>query len=218
MVDLRVFRERNFSTGAVAIAVLSWVLLATGAMLPQFLRMLMGCPAELSGWASRPHGLGVLMVTPLAGYLTSRVDARKLAATGFLLMALGNYMFGNISLEIAMSNIVAANIVQGMGMGFFFAPLTTLAMATLRNEQMGNASGLFNLVRNVVGGIGISATTSFIVRSPQRHQVFLVARLTPRDAAYQQRMARMKAALSPVTGAPQADSLAYAAVYGLLLQ
>ncbi len=133
-------------------------------------------------------------------------------------MALGNYMFGNISLEIAMSNIVAANIVQGMGMGFLFAPLTTLATATLRNEQMGNASGLFNLVRSVVGGIGISATTSFIIRSAQRQQVFLVARLTPCDAAYQQRMARMKAALSPVTGAPQADSPAYAAVYGLLLQ
>lgn len=218
MVDLRVFGDRNFTTGSVAVAVLSWVLLASGAMLPQFLQMLMGYTAELSGWASSPRGLGVLMVTPLAGYLTSRVDARLLAALGFFLMALGNYMFGNISLEIAMGNIVAANIVQGMGMGFIFAPLTTLAMATLRNEQMGNASGLFNLVRNVVGGIGISATTTYIVRSAQRHQVFLVAHLTPYDAAYQQRMACMRAALGALTGSAQAESKAYAAIYGLVLQ
>lgn len=218
MVELRVFRDRNFTAGAAAIAVLSWVLLATGAMLPQFLQMLMGYTAELSGWASSPRGLGVLMVTPLAGYLSSRTDARKLAAFGFLLMALGNYMFGDVSLEIAMGNIVAANIVQGMGMGFLFAPLTTLAMATLRNEQMGNASGLFNLVRNVAGGIGISATTTYIVRGAQRHQVFLVARLTPYDAAYQQRMARMKAALSAAAGAPQGESRAYAVLYGLVLQ
>ncbi len=218
MVDLRVFRDRNFSAGTAAVAVLSWVLLASGAMLPQFLQMLLGYTAELSGWASSPRGLGVLMVTPLAGYLTSRLDARKLAAFGFLLMALGNYMFGNVSLEIAMANIVGANIIQGMGMGFIFAPLTTLAMATLRNEQMGNASGLFNLVRNVAGGIGISATTTHIVRGAQRHQVFLVTHLTPYDAAYQQRLAQMKAAFSSRLGIAQADSRAYAAMYGVVLQ
>ncbi|MCS7315816.1 MAG: DHA2 family efflux MFS transporter permease subunit [Bryobacterales bacterium] len=218
MVDLRVFRDRNFATGTVAVAVLSWVLLASGAMLPQFLQILLGYTAELSGWASSPRGLGVLLVTPVAGYLTSRWDARKLAALGFLLMAAGNYMLGQVNLQIAMESIVAANLVQGMGMGFIFAPLTTLAMATLRNEQMGNASGLFNLVRNVAGGIGISATTTYILRSAQRRQLTLVAHLTPYDAVYQQRMARMKAALSALVGAPQAESRAHAAVYGLVLQ
>jgi len=218
MVDLRVFADRNFGAGTLALAVLSWVMLATGAMLPQFLQMLMGYTAELSGWASSPRGLGVLLATPLAGTLISRVDARKLAAFGFCLMAVSNYMFGNISLEIGMGNIVWANVIQGFGMGFIFAPLTTLAMATLRNEQMGNASGLFNLVRNVAGGIGISATTTFIVRSAQRHQVFLVAHLTPYDAAYQQRMARMRAALGSLVGGPQADARAYAALYRVVLQ
>jgi len=178
----------------------------------------MGYTAELSGWASSPRGLGVLLATPLAGTLISRVDARKLAAFGFCLMAVSNYMFGNISLEIGMGNIVWANVIQGFGMGFIFAPLTTLAMDTLRNEQMGNASGLFNLVRNVAGGIGISATTTFIVRSAQRHQVFLVAHVTPYDAAYQQRMARMRSALGSLVGGPQADARAYAALYRVVLQ
>lgn len=218
MVDLRIFRDRNFSMGTVAIAVLSWVMLAAGAMLPQFLQSLLGYTAELSGWAASPRGLGVLLATPLAGYLVSRVDPRKLAIFGFALMAVSNYLFGNLSLEIAMGNIVFANVVQGFGMGFIFSPLTTLAMATLRNEQMGNASGLFNLVRNVAGGIGISATTTYLVRSAQRHQVLLVSHLTPYDAAFQQRFNRMRAALGAVLGWPQAEGRAYAAMYGILLQ
>ncbi|MGB9604990.1 MAG: DHA2 family efflux MFS transporter permease subunit, partial [Bryobacteraceae bacterium] len=218
MVDLRVFADRNFGAGTAVIAVLSSVMLASGAMLPQFLQMLMGYTAELSGWASSPRGLGVLLATPLAGSLVSRVDARKLAGFGFCLMALSNYLFGNISLEIAMGNIVLANVIQGFGMGFIFSPLTTLAMATVPNERMGNASGLFNLVRNVAGSIGISATTTYIVRSAQRHQVFLVAHLTPYDIAYQQRLARMKAVLASLVGGPQAESKAYGALYFTVLR
>jgi len=214
MVDLRVFADRNFGIGILAVAVLSWVMLSAAAMLPQFLQMLLGYTAELSGWASSPRGLGVLLATPLAGYLVSRSDPRKLALFGFCLMAISNYLFGRVNLEIAMSNIVFANVVQGFGMGFIFSPLTTLAVATLRNEQMGNASSLFNLVRNVAGGIGISATTTYLVRSAQRHQVFLVSHLTPYDLAYQQRMAWMRSALA----VPQADQRAYAALYGIVLQ
>jgi len=214
MVDLRVFADRNFGMGTLAVAVLSWVMLSAAAMLPQFLQMLLGYTAELSGWASSPRGLGVLLATPLAGYLVSRSDPRKLALFGFCLMAISNYLFGRVNLEIAMSNIVFANVVQGFGMGFIFSPLTTLAVATLRNEQMGNASSLFNLVRNVAGGIGISATTTYLVRSAQRHQVFLVSHLTPYDLAYQQRMAWMRSALA----VPQADQRAYAALYGIVLQ
>jgi len=218
MVELRVFADRNFGMGTLSIAVLSWVMLSAGAMLPQFLQSLLGYTAELSGWASSPRGLGVLLATPLAGHLVWRVDPRKLTIFGFCLMAVSNYMFGRLNLEIAMSNIVLANVVQGFGMGFIFAPLTTLAMATLRNEQMGNASSLFNLVRNLAGGIGISATTTYLVRSAQRHQVFLVSHLTAYDPALQQRLARLRAALSPLIGSPRADSGAYAALYGMVLQ
>jgi DHA2 family multidrug resistance protein len=117
-----------------------------------------------------------------------------------------------------MESIVIANLIQGFAMGFVFVPLMTLAVGTLRNEQMGNATGIFNLVRNIGGSIGISATTTYLVRSAQRHQTLLVAHLTLYDPAYQQHLAGLRTALSPLVGAPQAQPLAHGVIYGILLQ
>jgi MFS transporter, DHA2 family, multidrug resistance protein len=94
----------------------------------------------------------------------------------------------------------------------------TLSMATLRNEQIGKATGMFNLMRNLGGSIGISLTTTFLARGAQAHQVAMVAHMTPYDFAYQQRLAAVQAGLTPLTGAPQAQQQAYAALQGTMLQ
>jgi DHA2 family multidrug resistance protein len=216
--DLRVFANRNFWTGTLTTAVIMGVMYSSSTLLPQFLQTLLGYTAELSGWAITPRGMGALCAMPLVGYLMSFLDGRKMIIFGLSLLALSNYMLGNLSMEVAMESFIIANIVQGFGMGFIFVPLMTLAVGTLRNEQMGNATGLFNLARNIGGSVGISVSTTYLIRSAQRHQNLLATHLTPYDPAYQQYLAGLQAALTPFGGAPQAQQMAHGAIYGILLQ
>ncbi|MGB9605333.1 MAG: DHA2 family efflux MFS transporter permease subunit [Bryobacteraceae bacterium] len=218
VVDLRVFRDNNFAVSAVTIALVSGAMYASVTLLPQFMQTLLNYTAEHSGWAIAPRGLGAFVGLPLAGLLLTRVDGRKLIAFGLCMFALSNYLLGNLTLETTIGSVGRANVLQGFSMGFIFVPLSTLAVARLRNEQMGNATSIFNLVRNVGGSIGISLWTTYLVRGAQRVQANLVHRLTPYDPAYQQFLAGLQAALSRIAGTAQAQHQAYGAIYGILLQ
>jgi len=218
VVDLRVFRDRNFAVAAATIFMISGAMYASMTLLPQFLQTLLGYTAEWSGWAIAPRGVGAFVGLPLAGLLLMRVDGRKLVAFGVCLFAYSNYLLGEISLQTTIGSIAGANVLQGFSMGFIFVPLSTLAVARLRNEQMGNATAIFNLVRNVGGSIGISMWTTYLVRSAQRNQAYLVGRLTPYDPVYQQYMAGLQAALGRIAGMVQGQRQAYGAMYGILLQ
>lgn len=102
-------------------------------------------------------------------------------------------------------------------MAMIFVPLTTTAMAMLRNDQMGNATGIFNLVRNLGGGVGISAVTTMLARGAQAHQAVMVSHLTPYDPAFIDRMHGLQQTLSPQVGAVRAEQQAAAIIYGTLI-
>jgi DHA2 family multidrug resistance protein len=218
VVELRVFRNRNFSVGTFLTALMGAGMFSSITMLPLFLQTLLGYSAQASGLATTPRGLGSLVAMPLVGMLIAAIDSRWLVVAGTSLFALSSYLLGNLNLEMAMSNIVWANVIQGFGIGFIMVPLLTLSMATLRNEQMGNATSLFNLMRNLGGSIGIALAIAYLARGAQRHQAMMVSHLTPYDFAYQQRLAAIQSGLTPLTGAPQAQRQAYAALQGVMLQ
>ncbi len=218
VVDLRVFGDRNFAVSAGTIFVISGGMYAAMTLLPQFLQTLLAYNAEHSGWAIAPRGVGAFFGLPLAGWLLSKTDGRKLIVFGIGAFALATYQLGNLTLETATASLAAANLLHGFATGFIFVPLAALAVARLRNEQMGNATAIFNLVRNVGGSIGISVWTAYLVRSAQRNQAWLVGHLTPYDPAYQRYGAGLQAALGRLVGAPQAWQAAHAALYGILLQ
>jgi DHA2 family multidrug resistance protein len=187
-------------------------------LVPLFLQTLMGYSAQMSGLATTPRGIGSLVGMPLVGYLIGIVEPRWLVVIGTSLFGISSYMLGGLNLDIAMSNIVLVNVVQGFGIAFTIVPLMTMSVSHLRKEQMGNATGLYNLVRNLGGGIGISLSTTFLARGAQAQQAILVSHLTPYDPAYQQRLAAVQAGLTPLTGAPQAQQQSYALLQGLLTQ
>jgi DHA2 family multidrug resistance protein len=141
----------------------------------------------------------------IVGRLVARVDGRFLIATGFTLLAAATFMLGRLDLTVSMRNIVLPNIVAGFAIGFIFVPLTTMAMGTLRNEQIGNATGLYNLMRNIGGSFGIAVTTTLLARSAQRHQALLVGHLAPENPLYRDRLDALTAALAPQVGAGAAD-------------
>ncbi|HEX3144274.1 MAG TPA: DHA2 family efflux MFS transporter permease subunit [Pyrinomonadaceae bacterium] len=214
IVDLRVLANRNFAVGTSLMIAMGIVLYGTIAMLPLFLQTLMGYPAVESGMAVSPRGFGAITSMLIVGRLINRIRGRYLVMFGFSVLAYSIFLFSKINLEISISSIVWPNIISGFAMGFIFVPLTTMALGTLSNEQMGNASGVFNLMRNTGGSVGIAAVTTMLARGAQVHQAMMVAHLTPYDPAFQQRVGQLAA-----RGVPgMATQQAYAGIYGTLVR
>ncbi|HMF55178.1 MAG TPA: DHA2 family efflux MFS transporter permease subunit [Pyrinomonadaceae bacterium] len=217
IVNLRVFRNRNFAVGTLLIASVGIVLYGSTALLPLFLQTLLGYPAVQSGMAVSPRGFGSVLSMLIVGRLIGKVDGRFLIMFGFAVLAFSTNMYAGLNLQIATSNIVWPSIISGFAMGFVFVPLTTMAMGTLENEQMGNASGLYNLMRNTGGSIGIAMVTTFLARGAQAHQAAMTSHLTPYDTAFQQRVQQIAGALiRQGMDAASATQQAYGTIYGIL--
>jgi len=218
IVNLRVLKNRNFAIGTVLITLMGVVIYSPLTLLPQFLQVLLGYPALDSGLAQSPRGLGSFLILPIVGFLTSRVDARRLIATGFVVAGTAIFLFGNINLDIGIMSIALPNFLQGLGMSMVFVPLATITTATLPNEQIGNATGIFNLMRNIGGSTGISMVTTMLARGAQAHQTILVAHLTPYDAVYRSRLLVLQTAFSSRGGSVLGAQQALGAMYGQLVQ
>ena len=216
IVDLRVLVNRNFAVGTSLMIVMGVVLYGTIALLPLFLQTLMGYPAVESGMAVSPRGFGAITSMLIVGRLINRVRGRYLVMFGFSVLAYSIYLFSKINLEISISSIVWPNVISGFAMGFVFVPLTTMALGTLSNEQMGNASGVFNLMRNTGGSVGIATVTTLLARGAQTHQAALVSHLSPYDPAFQERMKQIAGATRG--GSMVATQQAYTGIYGILVR
>jgi DHA2 family multidrug resistance protein len=218
VVDLRILTNRNFAVGTLLISVLGVLLYGTTAMLPLFLQTLLGYPALQSGLAVSPRGLGALAASVIAGRLVGRLDGRILMGVGFLLLAFSGVVFSRMTLEIGQSNVVWTAVLNGFATPLIFVPLTTIAMGTLRNEQIGNATGIFNLMRNTGASIGIAAMTTLLARGAQAHQAVLVSHLTPYDPAYQAWLDAARGQLAPQLGPAAAGNAALALLYRTLVR
>ncbi len=213
IVNLRVFRDRNFAAGTLLITLVGVVLYSAITLIPLFLQTLMGYTALQSGVAVATRGLGALMTMPVVGYLTGVIDFRRLIASGFLLVAVSMWLIGGLNLEISMWEIAWPSIVTGVGLAMVFVPLSAVAMGTLPQSEMGNASGVFNLMRNIGGSFGISLFQTFIARQTQAHQSFLAAHITPENPDYQQRLQELQHYLSLHSNPAAAHQKALGLIY-----
>jgi MFS transporter, DHA2 family, multidrug resistance protein len=213
VVDLRLLRNRNFASGLTLITMVGVVLYGTTAAIPIYLQTLMGYTALGSGLALSPRGLAAFVTTIFMGKLVGHVRNRYLLLTGFTLVAISSFMLGRINLSVDMATVIWPSVVNGIGISFIFVPLTTSTVAYLRQQQMGNATGLYNLMRNLGGSIGIAFVTTHLARGAQVHQAMLVAHTTPYSPVFMQRLAAAKAVLAthgdPVAAQSQAGQLIY---------
>jgi len=178
IVQLRALANRNFCVGTAITGLYGVVLYGVTALLPLFLQTLIGYSALDSGLAVSPRGLGSMIAMVVVGMLASRFDGRFLLALGLGIFGLSALALAHLNLDISMGSVAWPNFFNGFGGGFVFVPLTTLAMGRLRKQEMGNAAGIYNLVRNLGGSIGISALTAYLVRGSQIHQDYLGTHLT----------------------------------------
>jgi DHA2 family multidrug resistance protein len=218
IVNLRVFTNRNFATGTALITIIGLVLYGTTAMLPLFLQTLLGYPALQSGLTVSPRGFGSILAMLVVGRIVMRVDTRFLLAFGFALLTVSSTLLSHINLMIGMNSVMWPNIINGVALGFLFVPLTVTAMGTLRPEQIGNATGLYNLMRNLGGSVGISLVTTLLARRAQVHQAVLVTHVTPYDSVATQQLQVLQNALAVGAGAVTAARQALAQIYALVLK
>lgn len=174
LVDLRIFKNRNFALGCLLIGLFGASIYGMVTLLPLFYQELMGYTAQIAGIAVSPRGIGAICAMPIIGILTARMDNRWLIAAGFLIFGVCSLWFGEVNLGIGQWSFLWAITLSGFGSGMVFVPLSTTTMGTLTNEQIGNASGLYNLLRNVGGSIGISIVNTLVARHEQLHTNELV--------------------------------------------
>ena len=193
------------------ITIMGGILYGTTAELPLFLQTLMGYPALQSGYAMSPRGLGALVATFIVGRLVGKVRLRWLMFLGFSLLSLSALMLSDINLQVSMASIILPGILNGVATSFIFVPLTTAAMSQLNQRQIGNASGLYNLMLNIGGSSGIAFVTTMIARKTQEHQALMVSNLSASSPAFTQTVAGAQHLLArhsdPVTALHQAYAL-----------
>ena len=197
--------------------IMQGVLLASITILPQFLQSLMGYDAFLSGLAVMPRGVGALSVSIIIGTVGSSINPKVLVVSGMVLLSISSFMLSGLNLEISTINIAIPNFIMGGAMAMSMIPIITLSTMTLTNEQMTNASGVPNLLKNLGGAIGTSVITTIISRRAQVHQHYLVDNLTATNNVFLERLQSYIGAFMGNTDINHATELANSVLYKQML-
>jgi MFS transporter, DHA2 family, multidrug resistance protein len=193
VVDLRALADRTFSAGVFLMSMLGFLLYASLVLLPIYLQTLLGYSALDAGLALSPRGVGSLMTTPLVGYLTNKTDPRRLLVFGLVLGSLTMFDLAGLNLNAGYNDILWPQVLQGVALSFLFIPLMAASMSRIPKEKMGNATSIFNLMRNIGGSFGIAVMTTLLARRNQVHHNHLVANITPGDLRTRQMLEGMRA-------------------------
>jgi DHA2 family multidrug resistance protein len=218
LVDLHVLKDRNFRTGCFVILLLGMCMYITIAILPLYYQEILGYTAFTAGLVVGPRGIGSFCGSPIIGFLGSRIDNRKLLCAGFLGFAVCSFIFGTVNLSIGPYTLLLPIMLTGFALSFVFVPMSTMMMATITNKNMGAATGLANMLRNIGGSVGIAMATTAIIRRADLHQNELSANLPQSSAVLQQKSAMIAQYLGHHIGPASARPGSYGLIYGLMEQ
>jgi DHA2 family multidrug resistance protein len=175
IIDVRMFKNFNFASSSLMMFTLGILLFSGLVMMPQFLQTLVGYTSELAGLALSAGGLVLLIEMPIMGQLTTKVQARYLIAFGWLALSIAMfYSTRRIDLQISFSAVTWLRIVQVIGLGFLFVPITLVAYIGISPEKNNAVAGIINFMRNMGSSVGTSLVTTLIARRSQFHQARLV--------------------------------------------
>jgi DHA2 family multidrug resistance protein len=183
-VDFRLFRNQNFVTGVMFIFIVGLVLYATRALIPTMLETLLDYPVATTGLVTAPSGVGTMFTMLIVGRLIGRIDLRLMLFTGFTVTALSLWQMAHYSLALSSGDIIWPGVIQGIGMGLVFVPLSAATFATLNPEMRAQGTALFSLVRNIGSSIGISLVQTMLVRNTVISHAALTERLTYANPAW----------------------------------
>jgi len=173
VIDLGVFKYRSYAVGTFLMTVIGFVLYGSTVLLPLLMQELLGYTATHAGITNVPRGLASFLFMPVVGILVGKVDSRKLLAFGLVVTALAMFALSFFSLDVGFWNFSWPLVLQGGGLGLVFVPLTTVTNDPIPRERMGNATSVFNLMRNVGASVGISTVETLQFRHMQTHLHYL---------------------------------------------
>jgi len=217
VLNLREFKDISFSSANIIQCAAFFVLFGSILLLPLFLQQLMGYTAYYAGLALAPGGLATLITMPIAGKLVQKVNPKAILIFGLLIVAYSVFTMSQFNLYVDFDTVALSRIIMGLGMGFVFIPLTSMAFATVKKEEMGNATSIFNLLRNIAGSFGVAIMTTLLVRRAQFHQFRFIEHLSPFDRRYQMGMYNASSILQAKAGL-SSESAGRALIYQQLMK
>jgi DHA2 family multidrug resistance protein len=182
-IEPGLFADRNFTAGLLLMFMVGVLLLATMALLPPFLQSLLGFPVLTAGYVIAPRGLGTMAAMLVVGRLVGRVDTRVLVLSGLALMAWSLWDMAAFTTDVGIEAIVYTGVIQGVGLGFIFVPLSAITFATLAPRYRNEGTAMFSLIRNIGSSIGISVVMTVLGREAQVNHAGLSESITPFQAA-----------------------------------
>ncbi|MBW1699960.1 MAG: DHA2 family efflux MFS transporter permease subunit [Deltaproteobacteria bacterium] len=186
VVNLRVFQNRNFFVGNLNIFTGFGCMFGSIVLLPLYLQKLMNYTAFWAGLVLGPGGIASFFIMPVTGMMLKKgVNPRNLLVLGLMIMAFSIFLMSGFNLKAGFMEIAIPRLIQGLGLGLFFVPLAAATFVSIPKEQMGNASGIFNLLRNLGGSFGVALSTTVLSQRAQFHQNFLVENVNPYRPAFQ---------------------------------
>jgi DHA2 family multidrug resistance protein len=184
VVDLKLFAERNFTAGVVALSVAYGVFFGTVVLLPLWLQNTMGYTATWAGVASAPVGILAIILSPIVGRMLAHHDPRLIATVAFLIFSLISYMRAQFNTSVDLYTVMLPTFLQGAAMATFFIPLTTISLSGLHPSRIPAAAGLSNFFRLVCGAFGTSITTTIWDDRASLHHSRLTEVARPGEPAF----------------------------------
>jgi DHA2 family multidrug resistance protein len=213
LVNLRVLRDRNFAVGCLLIFMLGFTIYITITVLPLFYQEVMGYTALAAGIVVGPRGIGSMLGLPVIGAIANKVDNRYAVSAGFIVFGLCTLWFSFVDLGISPLTLLAPIMITGFALSFVFVPISNMAVSTLSDDRIGNATCVFNLLRNIGGSIGIAMAQTFLVRRTNFRESQLAADLPGSNLHLQQQLQAAGAYLGQhfgvAAGQPAAMGLTY---------
>jgi MFS transporter, DHA2 family, multidrug resistance protein len=192
IVNLDVFKDKNFSAGCAMIAIMAAILYASAVIIPQFAQQVLGYTATWAGLILSPGGLVVIVLIPIVGRLMNFIQTRFVIAIGFFLMGCALVYSSGLVPYIDFDTLVKMRAAQTAGLAFLFVPISTVAYLTLSRDLRGDGAALFSMFRNVFGSIGISASTALVEQRSQIQQDYLSQWVSPLNHPYVELLAQTK--------------------------
>ncbi len=219
VVNLRVFRDRSFSTGTIIMFAGFFCLFGSIVLIPLYLQNLMGYTAYWAGLVLGPGGLGSFFMMAVGGALMKKgVNPRTLLAVGLTTVAYSLWLMSHFNLDAGFLAVSFPRLIQGLGLGLFFVPLSAATYVNVPREEMGNASGIFNLLRNLGGSFGVAFSSTVLAQRTQVHQTFLVEHVTPYNPAFENQLQGIRQWLAGGSGAAVNDTEALMVIYREVLR
>lgn len=219
VLQLRVFKLRTYAAGVFLMTTLGFVLYGSLVLLPIFLQTLLGYPAFQAGIAMAPRGIGSFIAMPIIGLVLSKFDPRKILALGMVVGAFTLYRLSSLNLNAGYWDVFWPQFIQGVSLALLFVPLTTVSMDPISKETMGNATSIFNLMRNIGGSMGIAAVTTLLSRRTQVHINALGVHVNAFDLQSRSLFAAIRSGLvARGFDMYSATRGAYASIYGTVLR